>query len=324
MRPELDDLLVAATPFSLPLRRPFRGIIRREGMIIVGPSGAGEFAPFDDYSDEAAARWLACAIEAAFGTWPAPCRDSIKVNAILPSLSPNEAGEWAAHARDDLGVSTIKVKVGEDGDDLPRLQAVRREFAGRIRIDVNARWTLAEAEAALPRLADAAGGLEYVEQPVAELDDLARLRQRVEVPIAVDEAVRKARDPLAIAERIRDAADVVVLKPAPLGGVARSLEIAAGLSMPVVVSGSLDSSVGLAPAVALAAALPVLSHDCGLGTGALFATDLTESMWLPVDGRIEVGRRGPDPDRLAVARLVGADAERWRTRLTRAYERLAG
>ena len=320
MLPDLAELLDAATPFALTLKRPFRGLTVREGVLISGPSGFGEFAPFDDYETPAAGRWLAAAVEAAYGTWPEPVRSRIPVNAILPSLPLDEVEAWTIHARDVLGVRTVKVKVAEDDRDVERLQAVRRAFPdGRIRIDVNARWTLRQAREMLPRLADAAGGIEYVEQPLPDLGELAELRSVIDVPIAVDEGVRQAADPIAIADRIRAAGDLVVLKAAPLGGVARSLQIADAIGLPVVVSGSLDSSVGLAAGIALAAAVPELDYDCGFGTGALFAADLATPAILPQHGHVTVGRVDPDPELLAAVRLSGPAADRWHARLVEAY-----
>src|SRR6185436_3861570 len=103
------------------------------------------------------------------------------------------------------------------------------------------------------------------------VDELVELRGRVKymgIPIAADESVRKAEDPLAVARA--GAADLLVIKAQPLGGVRRALEIVAEAGLPAVVSSALDTSVGLAMGVALAAALPQLDYDCGLGTASLF------------------------------------------------------
>ena len=140
------------------------------------------------------------------------------------------------------------------------------------------------------------GPLEYLEQPCATVDELAALRRHgCDVPIAADESIRKADDPLAVV-RAR-AADIAVLKVAPLGGVSALLAIAAQIDIPVVVSSALDSAVGIAAGLTAAAALPHLGHACGLGTGGLFVEDVAEAA-APVDGNLAVGPVTPDPARL--------------------------
>ncbi|MEI7778001.1 MAG: o-succinylbenzoate synthase [Actinomycetes bacterium] len=325
--PGLTDLLETATPFALPLRRTFRGLDVRDGVLLRGPVGWGEFAPFDDYDDVAAGRWLRCAIEAAYGQWPEPVRATIRVNAILPSLAVAEARDWTLRARDEFGVRTVKVKVAESSpsEDLARLVAVREVLGseGRIRIDGNGRWTLTEAEAILPQLVRAAGGVEYVEQPLDQLGDMRRLRESIGVPLAVDEGLRRAPDlsDPALPELIRAAGDVLVLKAGPLGGVAVSIELAKRIGLPVVVSGALDSSVGLAAGLALAAGIADLPLDCGLGTGALLAADLVDQTTLPTAGALAIGRRAPDADALAAAAAGVAPVRQqwWVQRLSAAY-----
>lgn len=328
--PALSELLGTATPFALPLRRRFRGLEVREGVLIQGPSGWGEFAPFDDYSTPASGRWLAAAIEAAYGTWLPPMRDSIPVNAILPSLPLTEVEAWTARAKNDFGVRTVKVKVAEStlADDVERLRIVRSVLGAqaRIRIDCNGKWSMEQATASLPLLVAAAGGLEYVEQPLADLTEMALLRTRVDVRFAVDEGLRTAvdlADP-ALPDRIRAAGDVLVLKTGPLGGVVAALQLAQRIGLPVVVSGALDSSVGLAAGLALAAAVPELPFDCGLGTGALFAADLSATSLVPSDGAIRVARPTPEPAALALAvdRVGPGRREWWLQRLTDAYATL--
>ena len=300
-------------------------------MLIAGPQGFGEFAPFDDYPDWAAGRWLGCAIEAAFGQWPAAVHSEVSSNAIIPDAPLDEALAMVRTAVAELGCTVLKVKVGGDpADDVARIErivaALDAELGhgqGALRVDVNGAWDAATAITALRAIAEAADGrLEYAEQPCANLDDLALVRERAGVRIAVDEPVRRAIDPHdpVLVRAVRDSADVLVLKAAPLGGVRAALDVAAGYRLPVVVSGSLDSSVGLAPSIALAAALPD-DRPSGLATGALLATDLVESPTLPVHGRITVGRRWPDPDCLALARSR-LDPERvqwWQRRLLAAW-----
>ncbi|MBI1350444.1 MAG: o-succinylbenzoate synthase [Actinomycetales bacterium] len=324
-RPALGDVLDAAVPFALPLRRRFRGVQVREGVLIKGPSGWGEFAPFDDYSDAAAARWLASALEASFGSWPEGVREEIEVNAILPEVSSTDAVALAREAVLERGCRTIKVKVGSPmlADDEARVASVRDVLdtvlgrgVGAIRIDANGAWSVGQARLALRRLG--AYGLEYVEQPCRTEEELRELRSLVDVPFAVDETIRSAADPGRV--RVRELADVAVLKAAPLGGARALLAIAEGLDVPVVVSGSLDSSVGLGSALAAAAALPDLPFACGLGTGALLAADLADPR-IPDEGRLRVERPAPDLPALLAARdrLSEERVRWWRQRITAAW-----
>lgn len=288
--------------FSIPMRTRFRGITVREGMLLRGPAGWGEFSPFLEYDASVAAPWLACAREAAFDGWPAPVRDTVPVNVTVPAVGPEQA---AGIVRSSNGCRTAKVKVAEPGqsraDDQARLEAVRDALGpnGAIRIDVNGGWSVDEAVAAIGVLDRAAGGLEYVEQPCAAVEDLAAVRRRVDVPVAADESIRRSEDPY----RVRDleAADVAVLKVQPLGGVRACLRIAEDIGLPVVVSSALESSVGIAAGVALAAALPELPYACGLATVQLLTDDVAVDPLLPHDGALPVVR--PDVDPAALARL---------------------
>lgn len=324
--PPLAALREAAMPFALPLVGRFRGIDLREGMVISGPSGWGEFAPFDDYDVAATARWLATAIEASHGSWPEPRRAFVRVNAIIPAVDSGQAALLARQAVLEHGCDTVKVKVGSGlVEDEARVAAIRDVLGSRgaIRIDANTAWSVEEATTTLRRLS--AYGLEYVEQPCATLDACIELRRAIDVPIAVDESLRRSADPMdsALHARIREAADVLVIKAQPVGGVAAGLAIAESIGIRVVVSGSLDSSVGLASGIALAAALPV-EATCGLGTGSLLAADLVEAPLVPVQGALPVLRPAPDLDRLleARARLDDERAAAWFSRLDAAYAAL--
>lgn len=329
--PELADLLHDAVPFALPLTRSFRGLQVREGLLIRGPSGWGEFAPFADYTSQQAAPWLAAAAEAAFGTWPQPQRTQVPVNAIIPAVNADDAAAMARSAVLDHGCTTIKVKVAAVGETLAEdearvasvrdaidvaMRGVGRESRGRIRLDANAGWTLEDATRALGRLV--AYDIDYVEQPCAELQDLQRLREQVEVRIAVDESVRIGGVAMSELESI---ADVVIVKVGPIGGVRAGLRLVADWPGEVVVSGALDSSVGLAAGVALAAALPRARSACGLGTGALLAQDVVSTPLVPVEGMLEVQRVSPDLDALmrARGRLDDDQARYWRERAVEAW-----
>jgi len=319
----LQRLLDAAVPFALPLRRTFRGVDVREGVLIQGPKGWGEFAPFADYSPVAASRWLGSAIEAAFEGWPAAVRERVKVNAIIPALPAVQAAELAREAV-ARGCRTVKIKVGGSPDlDIARIAAVREILdeafgagVGRIRLDANAQWNCQEAIAMLERCSRY--GIEYAEQPCAELADLAQVRRETGVRIAVDEGIRTSSDPGSLA--LQDVADIAIIKPATLGGVAASLDLVTTLGMPVVVSGAMDSSVGLSTALALAGALPDLPLASGLGTGALLADDLVESTRVPSEGMLGVERIEPDRSALDRARARVSDELAWRERLAAAWE----
>jgi O-succinylbenzoate synthase len=286
--------------YSIPMRTRFRGIDRREGVLIGGPAGWGEFSPFAEYGAKECARWLAAAREAAYDGWPPPRRGRIPVNATIPATSPDRAHAMTKAS----GCATAKVKVAERGqrdeDDLARVEAVRDALgpAGRLRIDVNGAWDVDHAVAMIRALGRFE--LEYVEQPCATLAELALVRRRVDVPVAADESIRRAEDPLRV--RAAEAADVAVLKVQPLGGVRAALRIAEACGLPVVVSSAVETSVGLAAGLALAAALPELPFACGLGTLSLLEGDVVADPLAPAGGEIEVRR--PGLDEAALARYV--------------------
>lgn len=320
-RPALNELLDTARVVALPLATRFRGIDVREALLFEGPEGWAEFSPFPEYDDAEAATWLAAAIEDSRMPRPEARRERIGVNATVPAVAA--ASVPAVLARFD-GCRTAKVKVAEAGqvlaDDVARVRAVREAMGpeGRVRIDANGAWNVDEAERALHALAEF--DLEYAEQPCATVDELAELRRRVKymgIPIAADESVRKAADPLAVARA--GAADLLVVKAQPLGGVRRALEIVAEAGLPAVVSSALDTSVGLSMGVALAAALPELDYDCGLGTASLFTADVADPPLTPRDGFLSVGRVTPDA---ALLDAYAASADRrdwWLDRLARCY-----
>ena len=302
--------------FSIPLTTRFRGITVREGVLLRGAAGWGEFSPFLEYDAPTAAPWLACALEAAHDGWPAPVRDEVPVNVTVPACSPEEA---RAIVLASSGCRTAKVKVAEagqsPGEDEARLEAVRDALGpdGLVRIDANGGWSVDDAIARMAVLERSAGGLEYVEQPCASVEELAAVRRRVQVPIAADESIRRAADPY----RVRDleAADIAVLKVQPLGGVRACLRIAEDIGLPVVVSSAVESSIGIAAGVALAAALPDLPHACGLATVQLLTGDVVAEPLLPVDGALPVRR--PRSTRAGSSRLAAPPdrPEHWRLRM---------
>ncbi|MBM7806052.1 O-succinylbenzoate synthase [Geodermatophilus bullaregiensis] len=306
--PGIDEVAV----WSVPMRTRFRGIDVRDGVVVRGPAGWGEFSPFWDYGVPESRRWWAAAAEAALEGWPPPLRDSVPVNVTVPAVDAGRAHAIVAAS----GCRTAKVKVAEPGqapaDDLARVEAVRDALGpdGAIRVDANAAWDVDTAVARIRELGRV--GLEYVEQPCATLGELALLRRRTDVRVAADEVVRRADDPLAV--DLREACDVVVLKVQPLGGVRAALRVAEAHGLPCVVSSALESSVGIAAGVALAAALPELPFACGLATVALLTGDVTGTPLLPVDGALPV--RPVAPDALPSVAAPPAVTARWTERLT--------
>lgn len=304
--------------FQVPLTTRFRGLTARDGVLVHGPAGWAEFSPFWDYDDAAALPWWRCAVEAAEQGWPDPVRTVVPVNVTVPAVDPEAARRIVAGS----GCTTAKVKVAEpgqpEGADEDRLAAVREALGptGRIRIDANAAWDAATAIRRIRSLDRAAGGLEYAEQPCRTVAELAAVRRQVDVPIAADESVRLAADPLRVVRA--DAADVVVLKVAPLGGVRACLRLAEQIRVPVVVSSALETSVGLAAGLALAAALPDLPYACGLATARLLAADVVAEPLVPVDGVIPVRRPDVDLARLADHKAPPDLIDGWQQRVSAA------
>lgn len=295
-RPDLGDIR-RLVPFRVPMRIRFRRTDVRMGVLLQGPVGWGEFSPFPEYGPDYAARWLAAAREAATVPPPPPVRTEVPVNTTVPAVDPQTA---AALVRGS-GCTTAKVKVAESGqslaDDVDRVAAVRDALGptGRLRVDANGAWDVETALLALARLDRY--DLEYVEQPCATMEELAAVRRRSRVPVAADESIRTADDPVRAVRA--GAVDIVVLKVQPLGGVHAALEVAEAAGVPVVVSSALETSVGLAAGLAFAAALPELPHACGLGTATLLAGDVTTAPLVPVDGMLAVRAVEPDPALLA-------------------------
>lgn len=319
----------AARIYAIPMRTRFRRITVREGMLIEGPAGWGEFCPFPEYDDRQSACWLATAVEQCTLGWPKPVRDRIPINCTVPAVGAQRAYEITAHS----GCRTAKVKVADHPASLPedvaRVEAVRDGLGpgGAIRIDANGVWDVETAVDHIRRLNKAAGELEYVEQPCRTIEELAAVRRQVEVRIAADESIRRAEDPLRVA--VAGAADVAVIKCAPLGGVRRSLRVAEAAGLPCVVSSALETTVGLAAQVALAGALPELDFACGLGTLSLLDGDVVTAAasLRPVDGYLPIPHIPPSPDLALLDTYQLTDPNQatwWRNRLVRVRRVLAG
>ena len=302
--------------FSIPMTTTFRQVRSREGVLLEGPAGWGEFSPFAEYPPAVAARWLAAATEAATRPWPAPVRERIPVNVTVPAVGPAQAHALVAGS----GCTTAKVKVAEPGqpeaEDLDRVEAVRDALGrgGKVRVDANGAWDVDQASRMIKALDRF--DLEYVEQPCAELAQMAALRRRVNVPLAADESVRTADDPLRVAGL--EAADLVVLKVQPLGGVWPALRVAELAGLPAVVSSALETSVGIAAGVALAAALPELPYACGLGTVTMLAGDVVADPLVPVNGYLPVRRPPVDAAALERHEAPADVAEAWGQRMAAA------
>ena len=303
----LDTLRVIA----LPMKTKFRGITVREVALIKGEYGWAEFSPFLEYDDAESAPWLASAIEAATTPKPKLYRTSVAINGTIPAL--NDAVDLKKVVDSFPGVNTFKVKVGTNlAEDLARIDVIRKlQPQAKIRIDVNGLWSVDQAETFL----NAAGEIEYAEQPCATITELRELKSRTSVKIVGDEILRKAVDPFAI--DLAGAIDYLMLKVQPLGGIKRAHALAEHHNLPVVVSSALESAVGINYGLTLAASFEEMNFDCGLGTGSLLAVDVAQ---LPiVDGKIEISEFEPQLDGLDVA---SDRFEWWKNRIMRTAELL--
>jgi o-succinylbenzoate synthase len=316
---ELADVLERLHVVALPMRVRFRGITVREVALIDGPAGWGEFGAFPEYQPVEAAHWLAAGIAAAYRPQPEVRRDRIPINATVPAVAAAEVAELLARFP---GARTAKVKVAEPGqalaDDVARVNAVRA-VVPTVRVDANGGWTVEDAVIAAGALT-ADGPLEYLEQPCRTVPELAEVRRRVDVPVAADESIRKADDPLHVVRC--GAADIAVLKVAPLGGVHPMLAIAAQIDIPVVLSSALDSAVGIGAGLVAAGCLPDLPYACGLGTGGLFVEDVAAPV-TPVDGYLPAATVTPDPARIAALAAVPERRQWWIERVRACFPLLS-
>ena len=314
----LEEALASLRVLALPMRTTFRSLNVRETALIKGESGWGEFAPFVEYSDQESLPWLESAIEAADKALSPALREAIPINATVPA-SNNEAEieqilSWYP------GVDTVKIKVGTGiKEDLERIQEVRKHLPkAKIRVDVNGSWSVKEALSNISAIYEVTGDLlEYVEQPVASLDELKQLKEgmSVDVKIAGDEVLRKAKDPFAIS--LDGAIDILMLKVSPLGGIKRAMDLASHHKLPVVISSALESAVGISHGLALAARIPKLDYACGLGTSALFNQDISD---IPIiSGAIKVKSYPIDIAQIERHELKGERLEWWRNRISRVW-----
>ncbi|MEY4655106.1 MAG: hypothetical protein RL523_505 [Actinomycetota bacterium] len=313
-----DQILRSARVLSIPMRIKFRGVTTREVVLFEGPNGWAEWSPFPEYPDEEAAIWLKAAIEWAFGDLPEPKLKTVKVNATLPAVENIEEA-LAPFGKFEV----VKIKVAENGqtieDDFRRITRTNQLYPeARIRLDANGAYTMDQALQMAHFLVDEELPIEYLEQPVKTIAEMAELKLALakfsELKIAADESVRKVSDPLAVT--LANAADILVLKAAPLGGISNAIRIAKEAGLPVVVSSALETSVGLSMGAYLAAELNS-PYASGLATAALLADDVTDHSLTPVDGEIEVRRILPSV--VAIEKLQADETTRstWLGKLNR-------
>ncbi len=308
----MDQLLLETLRvIALPTKTNFRGITVREVALFKGEYGWAEFSPFLEYDDAEAAHWLASAIEAATTPRPHLFRTAVAVNGTIPAL--NDANQIKAIVESFPRVKSFKVKVGNNlAEDLARINEIRQLRPDtKIRIDVNGLWNVDQAEQFLNTI----GGIEYVEQPCATIEELRELKKRTSVKIVGDEILRKAGNPFDI--DLTGAVDYLMLKVQPLGGIKRAHAIAEHHKLPVVVSSALESAIGIKYGLELAASFNEMNFDCGLGTGSLLAKDVAQLEI--VDGKIEITEFEPQLDGLDVA---PDRYEWWKNRIMRTAELL--
>ncbi|HRD36628.1 MAG TPA: o-succinylbenzoate synthase [Candidatus Nanopelagicaceae bacterium] len=314
----LEEALASLRVLALPMRTTFRSLNIRETALFKGENGWGEFAPFVEYSDQESLPWLESAIEAADKPLSPALRESIPINATVPAS--NDEAEIEQILSWYPGVDTVKIKVGTGiQEDLVRIAEVRKHLPkAKIRIDVNGSWSVKEAALNVNAIYEVTGDLlEYVEQPVTSLDELKQLKEgmSVDVKIAGDEVLRKAKDPFVIS--LDGAIDILMLKVSPLGGIKRAMDLASHHKLPVVISSALESAVGISYGLALAARVPNLDYACGLGTSALFKQDVSD---IPiVNGAIKATGYPIDLDRVERYELKGERLEWWRNRISRVW-----
>jgi O-succinylbenzoate synthase len=307
---DFDD----APLFAIPVIGRVLGVHVREGVLIEGPQGWGEFSPPADCDDREAARWLTAAIETGTVGWPDPVRGRVPIAVTVPAVDPASAHDIAATSGCHSADVAVADHRGALDEDIARLEAVRDALGanGSIRCVAGGRWDVDTAVSAIPALAKAAGGLQFVEQPCRSFEELASVRRRVDVPIATNVPIQPGDSPRA---SLVDAADVAVLRCGPLGGVRRALVVAEACELPCVVASSLETTIGLSAGLALAGVLPELRFACGLGTRSLLAGDLVAGprSLVPVDGHLPVAPMppAPDPDLLEQYAMTGHDKVAW-------------
>ena len=300
---------------SIPVKNTFRGIKSREIALFEGPAGWSEFSPFLEYDNKQSAIWMKAALEAATKPTPSPLRNEVIVNATLPNIKPSEVEKVLSNFD---GCTTIKIKVNDFMIDKELLiQSLKLVPNAKFRLDVNGGWTLEEAIVNLKNYeGEFAGLIDYVEQPCIDIADLKVLKNETGIKIAVDESIRKFLG--SDLTKLKDVADIAVIKWAPSGGINSALELIKQISLPVVVSSALDSSVGISHGLALACAIPNLYGACGLATVALLEGDVTSDSLLASKGVI--ANRKVTPDRISEFKVDNQRQKWWQDRADLIYE----
>ncbi len=322
-KPAIADLLASARVLSVPMRVKFRGITHREVVLFEGTHGWTEWSPFLEYQDEEASVWLRAALEFGFAQTPRLNKSAIYINATLAAVAPDRVEEQLSSFG---SFRTVKIKVAEPGqtieEDLARVRRVRELHPSvSIRLDANGGFDVATAIELAKELALESIDLEYFEQPVKSIAELAEVRMklaRIGVRVAADESVRKVSDPLAVAHA--NAADVLVIKAQPLGGIQSALDITREAKLAVTVSSAIETSVGISMGLHLAAAVEVESFDAGLGTVALLADDVCEEPFIAENSMLYVTRAVPSASKLASLAADSEHTQWWHDRLKRCYE----
>jgi O-succinylbenzoate synthase len=300
---------------SIPVKANFRGINFREIALFEGPAGWSEFSPFIEYSNKESSTWLKAAIEGATKEPPKPIRDQVEINATLPNVKVSEVKELLAGFN---GCNTIKIKINDfETDQALLIECLKEIPKAKFRLDVNGGWALEEAIANVQSYEKAFGSLiEYIEQPCTDFADLNSLRNSTGIKIAVDESIRKylAGD----LTKIKEVADIAIIKWAPTGGFDAALEVIEKIGLPVVISSALDSSVGISHGLSLAKAVPNLYGACGLGTVCLFEGDVTSNPLMPINGIIK--NRKVIPDRIEEFKAESGRQKWWQDRANAVYE----
>jgi O-succinylbenzoate synthase len=300
---------------SIPVKNTFRGIKSREIALFEGPAGWSEFSPFLEYDNKQSATWMKAALEAATKPTPSPLRNEVIVNATLPNITPSEVEKVLSNFD---GCTTIKIKVNDFMIDKELLiQSLKLVPNAKFRLDVNGGWTLEQAIVNLKNYeGEFAGLIDYVEQPCIDIADLKVLKNETGIKIAVDESIRKFLG--SDLTKLKDVADIAVIKWAPSGGINSALELIKQISLPVVVSSALDSSVGISHGLALACAIPNLYGACGLATVALLEGDVTSDSLLASKGVIANPK--VTSDRISEFKVDNQRQKWWQDRADLIYE----
>jgi O-succinylbenzoate synthase len=320
--PPLDDVLASSHVFALDLKSEFRSIKRRVGVLIEGPYGWSEFAPFVEYSDEIAARWLHAALEFGFSDVKVS-GSAIQSNGIVPILNVEATRELVSEYLHIYGLNVIKVKCSDDIEsDIERIKAILSVSPDFIlRLDANGTWSLPDAMKNAEALETYRDNIQYLEQPVRTLAEFKQLRTHTSIPLAADESIRLSN--FENLDELADYADFAILKAIPLGGIQSALDIANQITIPIVVSGSLDTSIGIIQGIELASRLnPNFAH--GFGTGLLFKDEVVAKPVIPMNSKVSAVRQVPDRDLLkaAVLKVTRDEQQWWRERVVRTYHLL--